>query len=270
MTATPELDAGALVPSVHVETLLARRDHVLDTMQRAFALLVEADRTAAASGFGSQWLKLCELMERTRYARYDSDDDPSGKLLASYTHRLDAGGWNHLLDASGLRTFMDSKAREQWTKSIAANEAPPFTADNVQATFQQLYEARGDMVERGVLEVFRRLSWNYRTNQPCLFGKRLVVTGVHRYQTYRTDELDDLVRAFCVYDGQPEPDHRAGLYMLMHEAARAGARECENEYVHVRWFKNGNAHVTFRRADLVDKLNAVLTKHHPAALPAAR
>lgn len=278
MTTAPELNAGNLVPSIHVETLLAHRQKILDTMRQGCALLVEADELATSGGFGSHWTTLAELIESTRYARYYASDtahedhraNPATELLALYEKHIDASGWNHLLHASGLRTFMDSKAREQWAESIKKREAPTLNADNIAATFRSLYDARADMVERGVLEVFRRLSWDYKTNLPCRFGKRLIVSYVRSYHSFKTDELDDLVRSFCVYDGKPEPDHRAGLYTLMHDAAREGLRECENAYLHIRWFKNGNGHVTFKRLDLVDKLNAVLARHYPGALPPAR
>lgn len=278
MPPTPDLNAGNLLPSIHVDTLLAHRAKILDTMQQACTLLVEADQLAVSGGFGSQWTKVAELIERTRYARYYASDrehedhraNPAAELLASYETHIDAGGWNHLLHASGLRSFMDSKARDQWADNIEKRQAPPLTIDNIAATFHTLHEARADMVERGVLEVFRRLSWNYQTNEPCRFGKRLIVSYVRSCHSFKGDKLDDLVRAFCVFDGKPEPDHRAGLSVLMHDATREGRRECENDYLHVRWFKNGNGHVTFKRPDLVDKLNSILTKHHPDALPPVR
>ncbi|ONZ24329.1 hypothetical protein A8F44_22135, partial [Burkholderia cenocepacia] len=34
----------------------------------------------------------------------------------------------------------------------------------------------------------------------------------------------------------------------------------------LRWFKNGNGHLTFKRADLVDRMNLILAKHYPNAL----
>jgi len=42
--------------------------------------------------------------------------------------------------------------------------------------------------------------------------------------------------------------------------------EAENDYFHLRWFKNGNGHLTFKRADLVEQMNRILAKHYPNAL----
>jgi hypothetical protein len=44
----------------------------------------------------------------------------------------------------------------------------------------------------------------------------------------------------------------------------------ETPYFSLRWFGNGNGHVTFTRPDLVERLNGILARHQPNALPAAR
>ncbi len=123
---------------------------------------------------------------------------------------------------------MDATARDTWAKQIAEGEVPELTAANIEATFGQLYEARGDMFERGVLQCFRRLSWDYKTNQPFKFGKRVIVTGLMTggYAGSRaTNELDDLMRVFHVLDGQPEADHRNGMHALISGARHESAEK---------------------------------------------
>ena len=46
--------------------------------------------------------------------------------------------------------------------------------------------------------------------------------------------------------------------------------ETEDDYLEVRTFKNGNGHVTFKRPDLVEKMNLILARHYPNALAAPR
>jgi hypothetical protein len=98
--------------------------------------------------------------------------------------------------------------------------------DNIRATFQHLYNERGDMFERGVENVFRKLSWDYKTNSPCRFGKRIVITGAtsqpwkgERYGSINhghfPNTLDDLLRVMLVLDGKPEPDHAGSAYHLL-------------------------------------------------------
>lgn len=71
---------------------------------------------------------------------------------------------------------------------------------------------------------------------------------------------------FSVLDGKPEPDHWHGMSSLISDAQRQRKTEAEHDYFHLRWFKNGNGHLTFTRADLVEKMNLILAKHYPNAL----
>jgi hypothetical protein len=181
---------------------------------------------------------------------------------------------------SGLRTFLDSEARRAWDTSIEKGEIPELTLENIASTFHTIHSSRGEMFERGVCEVFRRLSWSYKTNTPVKFGKRLIVTQLHtiyKKEPYwavlnhsTTDELDDLVRVFAVLDGKNEPDYRYAIYSAISHAERAGASEFEYPYFSVRWYKKGTAHLTFKRPDLVAGLNRILAKHYPNALAAPR
>jgi len=79
-----------------------------------------------------------------------------------------------------------------------------------------------------------------------------------------SDELDDLLRAFHVLDGKPEPDHRNGMYHQISEARNANGVSWDGEYFSLKWFQKGSGHVTFKRLDLVDQLNAIVAKHYPA------
>jgi len=38
----------------------------------------------------------------------------------------------------------------------------------------------------------------------------------------------------------------------------------------IRTFKNGNGHATFTRPDLVERMNLIIAKHYPGALPAPK
>ena len=273
-----DLNAGSLVQSVAMDTLLAQREHILASVRDALEQLVTADRLSVEAGFGSHWQSMAQQIDHTRFNRHftsdpessDHDANAAPELLSLYTKHLDAGGWDHLLRASGMRTFMDSTARAEWDKSIHEKKAPPFTRDNLIATFRVLHASRADMVERGVIEVFRGLSWHYKTNQPVRFGKRLIVSYLRSYRCRTTDQLDDLMRALCLFDNLPEPDHRKGVGALLRAAQNEGKTTCETAYFSMRWYKNGNGHITFRCPTLIDRLNSIIAKHYPGALPPAR
>jgi hypothetical protein len=208
---------------------------------------------------------------------YDNAVEESFFQLLKY---LDANGWRHLMDESGMRSLMDATARRKWDDAIGNGDYPELSAANITATFSELHGARGDMFERGVIAVFKRLSWDYKTNQPFKFGKRIILNSLlHTYGTNNkwfhwnhraTGEIDDLVRVFSVLERKPEPDHRNSIYGKLNEAKTMGATSWEGEYFSVKWFKKGTGHLTFKRPELVEAINRILAKHYQGAIAAEK
>ena len=55
---------------------------------------------------------------------------------------------------------------------------PAVSEANILSTFEQLYLNKGDVFERGVINVFKGLSWDFKTNSPCKFGGKIIVSGL--------------------------------------------------------------------------------------------
>lgn len=266
-----------LVKSVSIDNMVNQRAAVADRISQALALLIEARDIAVSGHLGFPRFRL-ETNRNVLYTMLDEDKiaDTNRQILSE----IDADAWKYLMNESGLRSLMDSNARQKWDENLYKGDVPPLTIDNVHATFQTMHDHRGEMFERGVLEVFRRLSWCYKTNKPFAFGKRLIITNVLHYAyanawgsaNHRvTDELDDLLRVLHVLDGKPEPDHRNGGFHAVHVAV--SDRETRGTpfdvlgYFTLKLHKNGNGHLTFTRPDLVEKMNLILHRHFPGALP---
>lgn len=251
-----------IVKSISVANMVNQRDAVVSRLVEALRLIDEAKELAEAAHVGCPRLMLDGPRGRVAFGSGD---------VAQLLGTVDGPAWRHLLSESGLRSLMDAKSRAQWDELTHKGEVPPLTFENVAATFEQLHGARADMFERGVLEVFRRLSWDYKTNQPCKFGKKVILRyfldgfGFVNHQS--ANEVDDLARVFHVLDGRPEPDHRRGTFHRVSEAKHQSLDFDETEFFTLKWFKKGTAHLTFKRADLVEQMNRILAKHHPNALP---
>lgn len=263
-----------VVQSISIENLANKRQAVAERVMRALDTLKEAESIAKEAGLGFPRIVLDEAYSlRGRGAGITGDFADLAAATAQIVRLIDAPGWQHLLHESGMRSLMDSTARQKWLDQLRDGEVPGLTLDNIRSTFEALHASRGEMFERGVIACFRSLSWSYKTNLPQKFGKRIVVTrltgGVYVSSGGRVNALDDLVRVFSVLDGKPEPDHRQGMYYQVDNAmkARSWPKTCENDYLSIRLFMNGNGHITFKRLDLVDAMNKILTKHCPDALP---
>ncbi|MEQ1679645.1 MAG: DUF4942 domain-containing protein [Nitrospira sp.] len=271
-------DAGQeheLIPSLSIANLLQQREAVLILFQEALEKLEQAHALATAARLGFPDFSMARGW-RSNGLHMTGECANRTTLLETFQACVDAGGWTTLLHDSGMRSIMSASKRKDVDEQIGAEKVPELTREAIRATFATLHDSRVDMFEQGVLECFRRLSWDYKTNLPQKFGKRMVMTYLTSYGSAnlrQTDHLDDLFRVFHLCDGKPEADHRRGAYRLIAEAMQRTSewpKLAENDYVSIRLFKNQNGHVTFKRPDLVTRLNRILAKHYPDALPAPK
>lgn len=275
---TPDGDAGQeteLIPSLSIANLLQQREAVMILFQEALEKLEQAHALATAARLGFPDLSMARGW-RGHGIRMTGEFANRTTLLETFQACVDAGGWTTLLQDSGIRSIMSASKRKEVDEQIGAEQVPELTREAIRSTFATLHDSRTDMFEQGVVECFRHLSWDYKSNLPQKFGKRLVMTYLTSYGSAnmrQTDQLDDLLRVFHLCDGKPEADHRTGAYRLIAEAMQATSawpKLAENDYVSIRLFKNHNGHVTFKRPDLIQRLNRILAKHFPHALPAPK
>jgi hypothetical protein len=98
--------------------------------------------------------------------------------MKAITRNLDRGIWRDLMKRSGMLSLMDAAAREQWYNNLEKDDIPAVSEENILSTFKQLHLNKGDVFERAVINVFKGLSWDYKSNSPCKFGKKIIVMGL--------------------------------------------------------------------------------------------
>ncbi|MHC1505517.1 DUF4942 domain-containing protein, partial [Klebsiella pneumoniae] len=93
-----------------------------------------------------------------------------------------------------IRDSMSSEQHDKWTDQVYSEECPEVTLDNVISTFQHLHASKNETFVTGIIDVFRKLSWDYKTNNPCRLGKKIILEGVlsinisrNRYASVRTN-----------------------------------------------------------------------------------
>ncbi len=107
------------------------------------------------------------------------------------------------------------------------------------------------MFERGVINVFKELSWDYKTNSPCKFGSKIIVNnlvrwdqwGFHLISGMQADRLADLERMLHLLSGKPIPDNRGNITINLddHIQSVQGKGRYEDEMFIIKYFKKGCA-----------------------------
>ena len=208
----------------------------------------------------------CWLMEKPEAA------------LKAITRNLDRSIWRDLMKKSGMLSLMDAQAREQWYNSLEKDDIPAVSEANILSTFEQLHQSKGEVFERGVINVFKGLSWDFKSNSPCKFGKKIIVIGLVKHDRWgfglnwgwQRDRLADLERMLILLDGKPVPDNRADITRRLgdHIHENRHSNRYEDEMLVIKYFQKGTAHIVFKRPELVDKLNDIIARHYPGALAA--
>ncbi|EPA7053419.1 DUF4942 domain-containing protein, partial [Escherichia coli] len=67
------------------------------------------------------------------------------------------------------------------SRSLEYDNFPEISEANILSTFEQLHQNKDEVFERGVINVFRGLNWNYKTNCPCKFGSKIIVNNLVRW-----------------------------------------------------------------------------------------
>lgn len=206
----------------------------------------------------------CWLMEKPQAA------------MKAITRNLDHGIWRDLMKRSGMLSIMDAQARAEWYNSLEKDDIPAVSEENILSTFKQLHLNKGEVFERGVINVFKGLSWDYKSNSPCKFGKKIIVNGLVKCDRWgfglnwgwQRDRLADLERMLYLLDGKPVPDNRADITRRLgdHIHENRHSKRYEDEMFAIKYFQKGTAHIVFKRPELVYKLNDIIARHYPRML----
>lgn len=257
-TSIERIVTGRNAALAQIETLIHQLDDI-STLTRSVG-----GKTALDWAMKQDFRCGCWLLEKKETA------------MKAITRNLDRSIWRDLMQRSGMLAIMDAQAREQWYNSLEKDDIPEISEATIFGTFEQLHQSKGEVFERGVINVFKGLSWDFKTNNPCKFGAKIIVTGLVKCDRWgfglnwgwQRDRLADLERMLMILDGKPVPDNRADVTRRLgdHIHENRHSNRYEDEMFAIKYFQKGTAHITIKRQELVDKLNSIIAKHYPSML----
>ncbi|WP_409075355.1 DUF4942 domain-containing protein [Pantoea sp. C3] len=261
-----------LMNSTSIERIVTGHDAALVQIEQLIKQLSTISQltTGIGGGNASDWAMKsehrydCWLMEKPE------------KAMPVITHNIDRSLWRGLMLKSGMLSLMDAQAREQWQQNLEEGDLPAINEANILSTFQQLHQSKAEVFERGIINVFKGLSWDYKTNSPCFFGKKIIINNLVTHNRwgysltwgFRRDQLTDLERMLFLLDGKAISDNRGdiSIRLMDHIRDNPGKDVYDDAYFTIRYFQKGTAHLTFKRPELVEKMNDIISKHYPGML----
>lgn len=267
-------DHNELILSTSIERVVTGRDTALKQIEQLIQQLDAISRLTSEIGGGTAQDWAMKVGHR-----YDSwMTEKVDKALSAVTRNIDCSIWRDLMLKSGMMALMDAQARDQWYKNLEEGDLPAISEANILSTFEQLHRNKMDVFERGIINVFKGLSWDYKTNSPCSFSKKIIVNNLVSHNRWgfslnwgwRRDQLADLERMLFLLDGKPIPDNRGDVTIRLMDHIRDNPSKdiYEDDFFSIRYFQKGTAHITFKRCDLTEKMNDIVAKHYPGMLAA--
>ncbi|MTD41162.1 DUF4942 domain-containing protein [Erwinia sp. CPCC 100877] len=261
-----------LILSTSIERVVTGRDTALKQIEQLIQQLdaISGLTSEIGGGTAQDW-----AMKPGH--RYDSWlTEKADKAMPAVTRNIDSSIWRDLMLRSGMMALMDAQARDQWHKSLEEGDLPAISEANILSTFEQLHLNKMEVFERGIINVFKGLSWDYKTNSPCSFGKKIIINNLVSHNRWgfslnwgwRRDQLADLERMLFLLSGKSIPDNRSDITtrLMAHIRDNPDKDVYEDEFFRIRYFQKGTAHLTFKRLDLVERMNDIIAKHYPEML----
>lgn len=234
----------------------------------AYRQLWEAQKTLEAA-FGSHYSDFSALPDRHQF--YASNPEA---LTASVRERIRQNAWKSIIHRLGIKKVMSIKAAEELDRKLEEAKAlPEIEMATVFATLQMLVQNADEYQKKAVMEVYdilrparsareHHLKTNLK-NARFALGKKVIlswyVEGSYsrvtpfRVNYHRENELRAVDRVFHLLDGAGIPEgYKSELIDAINTSPDGRG---DTAYFHFEAYLNRNLHLTFRRLDLVQKLN---------------
>ncbi len=282
----PEPADTGIVPRATVRDMVRRRDVAIDLYSRAFIALAAADKALTEARLAYAGIDPNGKENSYTHSTKEEDRHFIGSLqvpkredyVATARKIVDRKAWATLVRMTDLEKLMDKQAKDQLRQQLQ-EQVPDVTEDNVWATLQQFAADADTIFKRGIANTFTKLDRRFRSHDGWKIGGRVILTNTFNewggWSYYgngnKQDTIHDIDRTFHVLDGRDSPDMLGGILHTIEQARKDGwgrhQSECESDYFKIRCYMNGNAHVWFKRDDLVEKVNRLLGEYYGAPIP---
>lgn len=178
-------------------------------------------------------------------------------------------GWRAAYNRLQIDELASAKDKKLFDQALA--DPPPFTLENIKATFGDYFARPRWHVLRGLAEVFTTLDPAYKSHSKVKIGvkglpKRVILSGFSNYGSgWGMDRFKDLANALATFQRKP--------HIGWDELSRIAYGDCIgteimfcDRGISVWRYKNGNAHVIFSKDTLLD-INRALAEFYGDVLP---
>ena len=251
----------AVMKYTPASTMIENYQMAQKEVQEAFNLLIAAKGRLGAA-FGTYHDQI--FVHDFREYNLERAAERALKIILCYA-------WKGIISKTQIKKMLAQKRSRQLNEQLEAEALPELDQKTLSDLLNDLFSNVDRYFEEAVKELFEQLRphrTGYKTNTEFEIGKRVVLCGItdcRGYQVgfgcYGEQKINSLDNVFHMLDGQGISKYPDGAVTQIKAGMRANLWECETDYFELKWYKNGNMHITFKRLDLVEELNRINGGH---------
>jgi len=213
-------------------------------------------------------LEVCsyEFAEALRYPSH-IDDRKIEKLRKDMDYKY----WHQCLEENQIEKYLTTTDKEKLYEKLSAN-TPEFNVENVYNTIYGFVGSKEATATNMIKKIYEEItniifkkSGSKNTEKriqleiPKSFRATIFYRCIPSYvssSNSRFNLIDDLERACYLIDKGIQPDRQENITSLTDTVLRKNEMFVDSKYLEIQFFKNGNAKITFKNLDVLEKLNA--------------
>lgn len=269
----------APVSSDLIDSLIGQYEHMRAKVERVADVINGPDMDGALNYFG-------------QYAQSQDRHVSAGAVATMFNREgaiahLNASFWAKAMHLTDVLDLMPQARRDQWNAQIRnpmgkrkdhsrdeweVEPIPEFTEETVRSTLQALLTQRETFFAERVDGIFQALSRTHVTNAPEGFGRRMIIANAFSQwggaDYSKAGYINDLRCVIAKFMGRDEPrfDSTGGVMRYARDVMRGEWVDLDGGALRIRCYGVGTAHLEVH-PDMAWRLNCVLAKLHPRAIP---
>jgi len=209
----------------------------------------------------------------TNYPRIGPDrhySSISESIIKEVLLKMKVDAWEGILKKTQAKNFMTTKRYDSFQKELESpDKLPDITFESVKSFVENILNKAPDMLMEFIKETFtwlqpRNYGLEYKTNKKSQYeiGKKLIKYclspqwgGGMQVNYHYESNIKAMHNAFSLIDGKGIVTPGLDMASQINLAGNNKQTSLEMDYFKLKWYRNGNLHIEFKRLDLLQKLN---------------
>lgn len=195
------------------------------------------------------------------------DDQNFDRVLLESLNIVHRNAWKGIIQKTQIKKLLTRKRRDQLDNQLEEGKLPELDHKTLADMLSDMSKSIDKYFKEAVKEIFEKLRprrSGLSTNSEFEIGKKVIVWGmISSWSSLPSlsrdgeSDLNSMENVFSLLEGKGIVKYPDDAATIVKEAMDKGLWNCETKYFELKWHKNENMHIVFKRLDLVNEINRI-------------